>query len=116
MLCAKDNCIVLHLRKFVLIFPPYIARLIILCCYISYGLYSDLHFLFFLGFFSCRMAVEDLIRMAWPQIDSYGEAWLVSRNKMLMIFTEALSSDCLQLAQTVQVTSTLVADACQVNK
>ncbi|XP_039118557.1 uncharacterized protein LOC120254523 isoform X2 [Dioscorea cayenensis subsp. rotundata] len=50
-----------------------------------------------------KMAVEDLIGMAWPQIDSYGEAWLVSRNKMLMIFTEALSSDCLQLAQTVQV-------------
>ncbi|KAJ0971286.1 hypothetical protein J5N97_019245 [Dioscorea zingiberensis] len=50
-----------------------------------------------------KMALEDLIKMAVPQIDSYGEAWHVSRNKMLMIFTEALSSDCVRLVQTVQV-------------
>lgn len=51
----------------------------------------------------CRMILQDVIKMALLQDTCNAENYEVIRNKMMMIYAEALSSDCPEIVQTIQV-------------
>ena len=49
------------------------------------------------------MVLRDLLKRVLSGKDKYGETWLAMRNKLLLIYAEALSSDCTRLVQMIQV-------------
>ncbi|KAM7490346.1 hypothetical protein LguiA_033267 [Lonicera macranthoides] len=50
-----------------------------------------------------RMVLRDLLKRVLSGKDKYGETWSAMRNKLLLIYAEALSSDCKHLVQMIQV-------------
>lgn len=50
-----------------------------------------------------KMVMQVLITKAWSQNAYYGETWTDARNKMMLMYVEALSSSCMQLVQMIQV-------------
>lgn len=49
-----------------------------------------------------KMAFQDVIKTACSSTE-YGEKWENFRNRMMMMYAEALSSNCIQLVQEIQV-------------
>ncbi|KAK9149468.1 hypothetical protein Scep_008225 [Stephania cephalantha] len=50
-----------------------------------------------------QMVLQDLTKKVWLGRNVYGETWQVSREKMMAIYAEALSSNCSQLVKMIQV-------------
>ncbi|XP_073116054.1 uncharacterized protein [Elaeis guineensis] len=48
------------------------------------------------------MTMQVLIKKAWSQNTYYGETWMDARNRMMLMYAEALSSSCIQLVQMIQ--------------
>ncbi|KAL5975524.1 hypothetical protein ACLOJK_019848 [Asimina triloba] len=49
------------------------------------------------------MAVQELVSRVWFQKNGFGDTWLAARDKLLLMYGEALSSNCTKLLQIFQV-------------
>lgn len=52
---------------------------------------------------SDSMVLQDLLKRVLSTKTVYGDAWLAMRDKLLLIYGEALSSNCTNLVQMIQV-------------
>ncbi|KAL7164390.1 hypothetical protein ACSBR2_040325 [Camellia fascicularis] len=50
-----------------------------------------------------RMVLQDLLKRVLSRKAEYGDNWLAMRDKLLLIYGEALSSNCIRLVQMIQV-------------
>lgn len=49
------------------------------------------------------MVFQDLLKRVLSTKTVYGDTWLAMRDKLLLIYGEALSSNCTNLVQMIQV-------------
>ena len=62
------------------------------------------------------MVLQDAIKMVWLHNTCDAESWKEFRNKMMLIYTEAQSSDCPQIMQTIQVMNIFVMGSLSLHK
>lgn len=49
------------------------------------------------------MVMEYLLKRVLAKREGFGDSWHAAREELLLIYTEALSSNCSQLVQMIQV-------------
>lgn len=62
----------------------------------------DIDFHFLLMYFD-SMGLENLLKRVLSKREEFGDTWYAMQEKLLMIYREALSSDCRHLVQLIQV-------------
>lgn len=54
------------------------------------------------------MVLQSLLRKVFPGKAEYGDTWFTTREKLLSVYVEAVSSRCARLVQMIQVTIMLL--------
>ncbi|XP_027357115.1 uncharacterized protein LOC113866403 isoform X3 [Abrus precatorius] len=49
-----------------------------------------------------RLVLKDLLKVVLSRSEKFGDSWLIMRNQLLQIYSEALSSNCRDIVQTLQ--------------
>jgi len=47
--------------------------------------------------------LKDLLKVVLSKSEKFGDSWLITRNQLLQIYSEAISSNCSDIVQMLQV-------------
>lgn len=51
----------------------------------------------------CSIVLKDLVKSILSRSENFGDSWNAMRDQLLVIYREALSSDCGDIIQIIQV-------------